>query len=84
MKLGIDVLEQPTWGLDCYTRRNIQDGRVLLSARTYNQLSRLFLAVGLTENPFYLSQLDAFHNAKAFLHRDAIVSKIFQRSIRLK
>ena len=26
LRLGVDVAEADTWGMDCYTRRNIQDG----------------------------------------------------------
>lgn len=29
LKLGVDVVEGNTWGMDCYTRRNIQDGEAL-------------------------------------------------------
>ena len=26
LRLAVDVAEADTWGMDCYTRRNIQDG----------------------------------------------------------
>lgn len=31
LKLGEDIVEQDSWGMDCYTRRNVLDGKLHIS-----------------------------------------------------
>lgn len=45
LRLGRDVAERDTWGMDCYTRRNIQDGESLHVSPAVCTLLSFLLAV---------------------------------------